>query len=104
MSARTIQYLHSVLRLALEQARRDDLVVRNVAGLVARPRVQRVEITPLTPGEAAQLFAHVASDRLAPLWLLVTALGLRRIALIGPADECVDLLCGAPDSRLAYGT
>ena len=38
LSSRTMQYLHAVLRLALEQARRDDLVARNVAGLVADPR------------------------------------------------------------------
>jgi len=40
LSPRTLQYLHAVLRLALEQARRDDLVVRNVAALVAGPKVQ----------------------------------------------------------------
>ena len=91
LSARTIQYLHAVLRLALEQARRDDLVVRNVAGLVAGPRVQRVEIKPLTPGEAAQLFAHATSDRLAPLWLLVTALGLRRGEALALHWQDVDL-------------
>lgn len=50
LSSRTIQYLHAVLRLALEQARRDDLVARNVAGLVAGPKVQRAEIQPLAPG------------------------------------------------------
>lgn len=42
------------------------------------PKVQRSEIQPLTPAEAAQLFAAAAEDRLLPLWLLVTALGLRR--------------------------
>ena len=91
LSARTTQYLHAVLRLALEQARRDDLVVRNVAGLVAGPRVQRVEITPLTPAEAAQLFVHAASDRLGPLWLLVTALGLRRGEALALHWQDVDL-------------
>ncbi len=78
LSSRTIQYLHAVLRLALEQARRDDLVVRNVAGLVCGPKVQRPEIAPLTLEEAGRLFAQAATDRLSPLWLLVTALGLRR--------------------------
>ncbi len=70
--------LHAVLGLALEQARRDDLVVRNVAGLVAGPKVQRTEIAPLTPEEGGGLFAQAATGRLSPLWLLVTALGLRR--------------------------
>lgn len=91
LSSRTIQYLHAVLRLALEQARRDDLVVRNVAGLVAGPKVQRSEIQPLTPAEAAQLFAAAAEDRLSALWLLVTALGLRRGEALALRWEEVDL-------------
>jgi integrase len=91
LSSRTIQYLHAVLRLALEQARRDDLVARNVAGLVTGPKVQRAEITPLTPAEAAQLFAAAAEDRLSPLWLLVTALGLRRGEALALRWEDVDL-------------
>lgn len=91
LSSRTIQYLHAVLRLALEQARRDDLVVRNVAGLVAGPKVQRAEIAPLTPEEAGRLFAQAATDRLSPLWLLVTSLGLRRGEALALRWEDVDL-------------
>ncbi|HVM28217.1 MAG TPA: site-specific integrase [Mycobacteriales bacterium] len=91
LSSRTIQYLHAVLRLALEQARRDDLVARNVAGLVAGPKVQRTEIQPLTPAEAAQLFAAAAQVRLSPLWLLVTALGLRRGEALALRWDDVDL-------------
>ncbi|MDP9437026.1 MAG: site-specific integrase [Actinomycetota bacterium] len=91
LSSRTIQYLHAVLRLALEQARRDDLVARNVAGLVAGPKVQHSEVQPLTPAEAAQLFAAAAEDRLSPLWLLVTALGLRRGEALALRWEDVDL-------------
>jgi integrase len=91
LSSRTMQYLHAVLRLALEQARRDDLVARNVAGLVAGPKVQRAEIEPLTPAEAARLFAAAAEDRLSPLWLLVTALGLRRGEALALRWEDVDL-------------
>ena len=91
LSSRTMQYLHAVLRLALEQARRDDLVVRNVAGLVAGPKVQRPEIEPLTPEEAGRLFAQAATDRLSPLWLLVTSLGLRRGEALALRWEDVDL-------------
>jgi integrase len=66
-------------------------VARNVAGLVAGPKVQRSEIQPLTPAEAAQLFAAAAEDRLSPLWLLVTALGLRRGEALALRWEDVDL-------------
>ena len=91
LSARTLQYLHAVLRLELEQARRDDLVVRNVAGLVAGPRVQRAEIKPLTAQEARQLLAASAADRLAALWLLVIALGLRRGEALALRWDDIDL-------------
>jgi integrase len=91
LSSRTLQYIHAVLRLALEQARRDDLVARNVAGLVAGPKVQRGEIQPLTPAEAARLFAAAAEDRLSPLWLLITALGLRRGEALALRWEDIDL-------------
>ncbi len=91
LSARTLQYLHAVLRLALEQARRDNLVARNVAGLVAGPRVQRAEITPLSSQEAPQLLAASAADRLAALWLLVIALGLRRGEALALRWDDIDL-------------
>jgi len=91
LSTRTLQYLHAVLRLALEQARRDDLVVRNVAGLVAGPRVQRAEIKPLTAQEARQLLAASAADRLAALWLLVIAVGLRRGEALALRWDDIDL-------------
>ncbi|HMA45832.1 MAG TPA: site-specific integrase, partial [Frankiaceae bacterium] len=52
LSARTIQYLHAVLRRALEHARRDELVVRNVAALVEPPRVRREEVVPLSVDDA----------------------------------------------------
>jgi integrase len=91
LSPRTLQYLHAVLRLALEQARRDDLVARNVAGLVAGPRLERTEVHPVTPDEVAQLLAAATTDRLAPLWLLVTALGLRRGEALALRWDDIDL-------------
>ncbi|MDP9408204.1 MAG: site-specific integrase [Actinomycetota bacterium] len=94
LSPRTLQYLHAVLRLALEQARRDDLVQRNVAGLVAGPRLQQREMQPVTPEEVSRLLASAATDRLAPLWLLVTALGLRRGEALALRWEDVDLEAG----------
>ena len=91
LSGRTLQYLHAVLRLALEQARRDDLVVRNVAGLVAGPQVAREEVEPLTPAEVAQLLQAASEDRLSALWLLLVALGLRRGEALALRWDDVDL-------------
>ena len=48
LSARTVQYIHAVLRRVPGQAVCWDLVVRNVARLVSPPRVARPEVQPCT--------------------------------------------------------
>jgi integrase len=99
LSPRTLQYLHAVLRLALEQARRDELVTRNVAMLVAAPRVSREEIRPLTVVEARALFAAAVTDRLRPLWLVLVSLGLRRGEALALRWEDIDLDTGVVQIR-----
>ncbi len=47
LSARTVQYLHAILRRALGQAERWGLVARNVARLVTPPKAERPEVQPL---------------------------------------------------------
>lgn len=99
LSDRTLQYLHAVLRLALEQARRDELVTRNVATLVAAPRVSREEIRPLTIVEAKALFAAAVTDRLRPLWLVLVSLGLRRGEALALRWDDIDLETGVVQIR-----
>lgn len=48
-SARTVQYIHAVLRSALQQAMREELIARNVARIVETPTVTRKEVRPLNP-------------------------------------------------------
>lgn len=78
LSARTVGYLHGILRAALAQAVRDELLVRNPATLVRPPRHRSPTIVPLTVEEAGRLLAVTSNDRLAALWLLLLTLGLRR--------------------------
>jgi integrase len=54
LSGRTVQYIHAVLRRALNQAVRWDMVSRNVATLVDAPKAVRREVTPYTRNEARQ--------------------------------------------------
>jgi hypothetical protein len=49
LSARTVHYVHSILRRALEDARREELIGRNVAREVSPPRYERREFEPLAP-------------------------------------------------------
>lgn len=77
-SARTVQYAHSVLRSALQQAVREELITRNVARIVETPTVQREEVQPLDRTEARMLLKTAQGHRLHALWLLLVSTGLRR--------------------------
>lgn len=78
MSDRTKQYIFAVLRRALNDAVRDDLVVRNPCDQVRGPTVRSAKIgTSLTRDEAARLMAVLADESDAALWILQVSLGLR---------------------------
>lgn len=91
LSPRSVQYVHAILRRALNQALRDGDVTRNVATLVDAPRVRRPEIRPLTVDEAATLRDAARGERLAPLWTLATTTGLRQGELLALRWQDVDL-------------
>jgi integrase len=74
-SARTAIMARKVLRLALRQAIRDGLIVRNVAAEARPPRVEPFQARPLTADEARHLIATTADDPLGPLWAVLVATG-----------------------------
>ena len=76
-SPRAIRYARSVLRAALNQARKWRLVAENAAALVEPPRHQAREIQPLTPEQARTLLDVARGHRLSGLVSVATALGLR---------------------------
>jgi len=94
LSPRTVQYVHSILRRALEDARREDLIVRNVAREVSPPRYERGEVEPLSPDDARALLAAASTDRLYAVYVLALLLGLRRGELLGLRWSAVDLRRG----------
>lgn len=94
LSARTVQYLHAVLRSALNQALRWGFVPRNVATLVTAPRVEKPEIKPFTPEKARAFLAAVRGDRLEALYSTALALGLRRGEALGIHWTDLDLNSG----------
>jgi hypothetical protein len=64
LSARTVQYLMVVLRMALNEAIKLDLVPRNVAELVDFPNTTPAEIRPYAPEEAKAFLAAAKAHRL----------------------------------------
>jgi integrase len=93
-SARTVQYVHAVLRSALQQAVREELVARNVARIVETPTVERQEVRPLDAAEARMLLKTARSHRLYALWLLLISTGLRRGEVLGLTWSDIDLANG----------
>jgi integrase len=90
LSPRSVQYHHSVLSRALNRAVKWDLVTRNVAKLVAPPRVPRHDIKPFSPEEARRFLDAITGDREEALYTVAIALGLRRGEALGLRWDDVD--------------
>lgn len=90
-SGRTIQYVHAILRSALQHAVREDELDRNVARNVQVGSGNRPEIEPLSLQEARTLMRVASADRLHALWVLALMLGLRRGELLGLRWVDIDL-------------
>ena len=93
-SAYTARGAREILRTALNQAVRWELVSRNVAALTDAPRHRARQIEPLTPGQASTLLAAVADHRLEALITVAVGLGLRQGEALGLRWEDVDLHAG----------
>ena len=93
-SAYTARGAREVLRTALNQALRWELVSRNVAELTDAPRHRARQIQPLTPEQAATLLDAVAGHRLEGLITVAVGLGLRQGEALGLRWEHVDIEAG----------
>lgn len=91
LAPKTVQSIRGVLRSALNEAMRWDLISRNAAALARAPRAERKPISPLGPDEARQLLAAAALDRLGALYTVALAMGLRQGEALGLTWDRVDL-------------
>ena len=94
LSPHTVRNHHAVLRRALAQAERWDLVPRNVARLVTPRRAPREEVRPLTPEQGRTFLHAVRDDRFEALYHVALALGLRQGEALGLTWDDVDLDAG----------
>jgi integrase len=83
LSVRMIQFVHAVLRTALQHAVREELVARNVARLVQVATPEYEVGRGLSVDEAKRVVAAAESEPLAALYVLALYLGLRRAELLG---------------------
>jgi integrase len=77
-SPRTRRFVHSVLRRALSQAVKLDLVARNVCTLVDPPKLVPTEMKTLTKEEANCFLDAAKQDRLYAMYVLALTTGMRQ--------------------------
>jgi hypothetical protein len=78
-----VQFAHAVLRNALSNAVREELVTRNVAKMVKTSTPEYEVGGGLDPLAARALLARIIDDRLYALYLCAIVLGMRRRELLG---------------------
>ncbi|WP_211210872.1 tyrosine-type recombinase/integrase [Sporichthya polymorpha] len=87
----TVVKIHAVLRSALSDAERLDLIARNAAKAARSPSLAKPERRVLTVEEAKRLLTAAASNRLEGVLVVALTLGLRRGEILGLRWSDVDL-------------
>ena len=83
LAPRTVSHHLAVLRAALAQAERWDLVPRNEARLVQGPRIPRRDTPTLGLAEVLTLLTHVVTDQMGAVYALAALTGMRQGEILG---------------------
>ena len=97
LSARSVRYLHAIIRRALQDAVRWGKLSRNVATLADPPSARQArppEMKVWTGEQLAAFLDATGDDRLHALWLLAATTGARRGELAGARWADLDLDTG----------
>ncbi len=94
LSPTTVRLTHRVLRRALQDALRWELIDRNPCDAVIAPRRAEIEMRSWDAVQARTFLAHVEHDRLSAMWRLFVATGMRRGEVAGLRWIDVDLDAG----------
>jgi len=94
-SPRLRQLTHAVLRRALKQALKWDLVDRNVCDAVDPPRVPKREVAALSPDQVTALLAAAKGHRLEALLMVAVGTGMRLGEIFALQWRNVDLVRAA---------
>jgi integrase len=94
LSTSTVTRVHACLRSALSTAVKMRLVTFNAARDVELPKVSRARVKPWQPAELGAFLDSVQGDRLASLFEVVAASGMRRGDICGLRWSDIDLKRG----------
>ncbi|GHF74263.1 integrase [Amycolatopsis bartoniae] len=79
----TLQQVHIALRASLNEAERRNRITRNPIRAVRAPKIEEIEIEPLTVDDARAILAIAHGRRNGVRWAIALALGLRQGEAIG---------------------
>ena len=88
---RSVSHIRAVLRTALNDAVRTDVLGRNVATVASPPRVPAATLTPMTLTEAHAILAATATTWIGPIVATALFTGLRQGEVLGLRWADVDL-------------
>lgn len=91
LSAKTVRNTHVVLRKALADGERLELLIRNPAARAKPPTGERKETPTWNAAELTTFLAGVVDDPLYALWVVLATTGLRRGEALGLRWSDVDL-------------
>jgi integrase len=91
LAPRSVMYVHAVLRSALKQAVRWNLLVRNPVEAVDPPRAGRSSAQVLSPEQVTQFLEAAKGDDLQALYVLALTTGMRQGELLGLMWSDVEL-------------
>jgi len=94
LSPRTVKYLHSIMREALQHAFEQGLIYRNVADAVRPPKGTRPQVRVWNADDARTFLTTAQDATYAPLWLVLLATGMRRGEALGLRWQDVDMTKG----------
>lgn len=77
LSARTVQYIHTTLHKALDDAVEDGLIPRNVTKGIDLPKDEEKTVRVLSEDEARTMIRAARGDRLEALYILAVHTGIR---------------------------
>jgi integrase len=90
LSKRTVQYIHAVIRRALNQAVMWDLIYRNPTDAVTPPRAEKKPPEVLTEDQAKLFLETVENHRWYPIYVLAITTGMREGEILGLHWEDID--------------
>jgi len=101
LSPRQVEFIYSVLHMALERALKNGLVSRNVCDAVDKPKKIKHEFMPWTTEQTNQFLNSVKGTRLFPLYMVAWGSGLSRAEMLGLQWTDIDLVKGTLTVRRA---